>query len=311
MTANDVTRNLSQMLDQGRGGEVAFYGGTFTLLPAAEQRAYLAAVGPYLRSGEVEGIRVSTRPDALGNEQVSLLKEYGVSTVEIGCQTFSPDVLSRSGRGHGPEAALDAVSRLHQEGIRIGIQLMPGLPGGSRQEALASLRQAFKLKPAFLRIYPVVVLRNTVLATQYQEGLFSPLSLEEAVDWCAEMLWHCQRLSVPVIRVGLQASEGLDRGDVIEAGPYHPAFGQLVRSRLWLRALLNLAGEGFMSVNVHPADLSDALGNKRHNIVCLQQQFKDFTVRAVSGLTRQTLSSVLGTRSLHQLSAYPIEEFSF
>ncbi len=311
LTAADVARELPQMLEQGEGGEVAFYGGTFTLLPTAEQQAYLGVVAPYLQSGEVSGIRVSTRPDALSIEQISLLKGSGVSTVEVGCQSFSADVLARSDRGHGPEAALQAVSRLQQQGIRTGIQLMPGLPGGSRHEALASLGQALKLRPAFMRIYPAVVLRDTPLATQYQTELFSPLTLDEAVDLCAEMLWHCQRLSVPVIRIGLQASEGLDRGDAMLAGPYHPAFGQLVRSRLWQRALLKLARAGMMSALVHRADLADALGNKRHNIVFLQQEYSHFTVRAVPGVARQTLSSDLGTRSLHELAAYPLEEFSF
>ena len=299
------------MLKWGAGGEVAFYGGTFTLLPAAEQEAYLGAVTPYLRSGEVRGIRVSTRPDALSDEQIALLKHYGVSTVEVGCQSFSADVLARSVRGHDPDVSLRAVSRLQRYGIRAGIQLMPGLPGGSRQEALGSLSRALKLNPAFLRIYPAVVLRDTLLARQYQAGLYSPLTLEEAIDLCAEMLWHCQRLSVPVIRIGLQASDGLDHGDALLAGPYHPAFGQLVRSRLWLRALQAQARLGVMTTFVHGSDLADALGNKRCNIDCLQQKYPHFTVRGRPEMARHTLVSDLGTRSLHELSAYPIEEFIF
>ncbi|WP_432823158.1 elongator complex protein 3 [Trichloromonas sp.] len=311
LTAADVARQLPEMLEHGRGGEVAFYGGTFTLLPTADQRAYLEAVSPYLGSGEVGGIRISTRPDALAVEQIELLKGCGVSTVEVGCQSFSREVLTRSFRGHGPEAALQSVFRLQQHGIRVGIQLMPGLPGGSRKEALASLSQALSLKPDFLRIYPVVVLRDTLLARQYAAGQFSPLALDEAVDLCAEMVWHCQRFSVPVIRVGLQATDGLNQGDAVLAGPYHPAFGQLVRSRLWLRALQNLASTGHRSVLVHRADLADALGNKRHNIVYLQQKYPYFTVRAVPESARQTLTSDLDTGTLHELSAYPIEEFIF
>jgi histone acetyltransferase (RNA polymerase elongator complex component) len=299
------------MLEQGGGGEVAFYGGTFTLLPVVEQQAYLEAVAPYLQSGAVGGIRISTRPDALTEQQIALLKGYGVSTVEVGCQSFSAAVLSRSARGHGPEAAQQAVLRLRRYGIRVGLQLMPGLPGGDRYEALASLHQALNLDPDFLRIYPVVVLSHTLLAGQYEAGLFDPLSLAAAVDLCAEMLWHCQRFSVPVIRIGLQASDGLDRDDVVLAGPYHPAFGQLVRSCLWLRALRTLARSGVLTARVHGADLADALGNKRNNIVCLQQEYPHFTVRATAGVVRQTLRSVQGTWSLHELSAYPIEEFIF
>ncbi len=223
----------------------------------------------------------------------------------------SASVLVRSARGHGPEAAQQAVPRLRHHGIRVGLQLMPGLPGGDRYEALASLHQALKLEPDFLRIYPVVVLRRTLLADRYEAGLFAPLSLAAAVDLCAEMLWHCQRLSVPVIRIGLQASDGLDRGDIVLAGPYHPAFGQLVRSCLWLRALRALARSGVLTAHVHGSDLADALGNKRNNMVCLQQEYPYFTVRATPGVARQTLTNVQGTWNLHELSAYPIEEFIF
>jgi histone acetyltransferase (RNA polymerase elongator complex component) len=310
-TADDVARQLTQMLSVGAGGEVAFYGGSFTLLPELTQRAYLEAVKPHLQSGAVSNIRISTRPDALAENQLALLQQHGVSIVEVGCQSFSATVLARSNRGHDPESSLEAVSRLRQYGFRVGIQLMPGLPGGSRAEALATLARAIRLKPDFLRIYPVVVLRDTLLARQYEAGLYSPPSLEEAVAWCAEMLWHCQRLAVPVIRIGLQSSPGLDRGDTLLAGPYHPAFGQLVHSRLWLRALQSLARSGAMEVWIHRSDLADALGNRRQNMICMQQHFPQFTLHVMADIPRQTLMSELGSRSLWELSAYPIEEFFF
>lgn len=278
-SASEVSEVLERLLPCRGDGEVAFYGGTFTLLPAAQQRDYLEAVAPFIRSGRVAGIRVSTRPDALPAGAAEGLAAFGVTTVELGCQSFSAEVLRLSGRGHDERAAASAVDRLRCAGLTVGLQLMPGLPGGDRAEAMASLAAALALAPDFLRIYPTVVLRDTALAPAYLDGRFCPVSLEAAVDWCAEMLWRCRRAGVPVIRLGLQATPELDRGEAWLAGPYHPAFGQLVRSRLWLRALRRgLELTGARRAAVHPDELADAVGHRRYNIHALQRQFGDFAL---------------------------------
>ncbi|MEJ2200258.1 MAG: hypothetical protein P8X63_04485, partial [Desulfuromonadaceae bacterium] len=156
----------------------------------------------------------------------------------------------------------------------------------------------------FLRIYPTVVLRHTRLAELYLRGDYVPWSLTAAVELGAEMLWHCRHHAVPVIRLGLQASAGLDRGDVVLAGPYHPAFGQLARSQLWLRALRSLARNGVAQVLVHPADLAEAVGNRRRNLASLHQEYPAFGVRTDAQVPRQTLGSDQGHRSLQELAAY-------
>jgi len=272
-------------------GEVAFYGGTFTLLPRWRQAAYLEAVAPFVSAGRVAGVRISTRPDAVSEEDAAWLAGQGVSTVELGCQSFSPTVLRLSGRGHGPEAAGSAVSALRRVGLALGLQLMPGLPGGGREEAMTSLAAALELTPDFLRIYPTVVLRGTALEQLYAVGAYRPFELEQAVDCCAEMLWRCEQARVPVIRTGLQAAPELDSTRLLVAGPYHPAFGQLVRSRLWLRALIRgrqLTGDALAAVN--PADISDALGHRRGNLIEMRRRFGPFSIESQPVLPRGTLS---------------------
>jgi histone acetyltransferase (RNA polymerase elongator complex component) len=287
----EVSSVLDQILPYCGDGEVAFYGGTFTLLPAAQQRDWLEAVAPFVRSGRVAGIRVSTRPDALPPGSAERLAAFGVTTVELGCQSFSAEVLRLAGRGHNERAAAISVGRLRQAGLAVGLQLMPGLPGGDRAEAMASLTAALALAPDFLRIYPTVVLRDTGLARWYLAGHYCPVALEEAVDWCAEMLWLCRRAGVPVIRLGLQATPELDGGEALLAGPYHPAFGQLVRSRLWLRALMRgLAVTGARRVAVHPAEMADAIGHRRGNYCELQRRFGDLTLVPDSFLPRGHLA---------------------
>jgi len=249
--------------------EVAFYGGSFTAMPPGTQKELLGLVQPYLVTGDVGGVRVSTRPDAVDAEGVRLLVSHGVTTVELGCQSFSDQVLLASGRGHLAADAVAASTLLRQHRLSLGIQLMPGLPGGDRQEAMASLAAALDLGPDFLRVYPTVVLTATPLAEAWHRGAYQPLELETAVELCADMELICRTQEVLVIRYGLQANKDLNGGAVL-AGPYHPAFGQLVKSRLWRRTLERLMQMGHDAVSVHPTDLSDAVGQRRGNLLYLE-----------------------------------------
>jgi histone acetyltransferase (RNA polymerase elongator complex component) len=153
--------------------------------------------------------------------------------------------------------------------VQVGVQLMPGLPGGDAAEALQSLRSALEMKPSFVRIYPTVVIDGTSLAELWKTGDFTPWTLDEAVDVCADMLHLCRLADIPVIRIGLQADAQLETN--LLAGPYHPAFGQLVRSRLWRRALLR-AGTHSRAISINPDDLSDALGHRAENREWLAQR---------------------------------------
>lgn len=275
------------MLPPAGSGEVAFYGGSFTLLDVSLQLDYLASVAPFIHAGQVAGIRISTRPDACDSAVVARLKMGGVTTVELGCQSFSSEVLRLSQRGHGPHDAELSVTQLRNQGMRVGLQLMPGLPGGSFAEARYSLAQALRLRPDFLRIYPTVVLAGTALELSWRQGDYVPLSLDEAVELCAELLWHCRRMEMPVIRMGLQSSHELDSGSAVIDGPYHPAFGQLVQARLWRRALETAAlGSAERRVQVASADLSDARGHRKANIDYLTRRFGSFEIVAEDGVAR-------------------------
>ncbi len=278
-TPDGVAAFLDAALPPRGGGEVAFFGGTFTLLDEELRRAYLDVAATFVRGGRVSGIRVSTRPDALCDKAVAGLRDGGVTTVEIGCQSFSDAVLLRAARGHESSAAEGAVMRLRAAGMAVGLQLMPGLPGGGREEALSSLEAALALVPDFLRIYPAVVLSGTLLEEAFRSGAYRPMDLDEAVDLGADMLWRCHQAGVAVIRLGLQASPELDDGMARVAGPYHPAFGQLVRSRLWLRALERCGSACDQNrAVVHPADYSDARGHGNGNLTQLKKRFGSFDI---------------------------------
>lgn len=258
----EIDRYLERVLPSQGDGEIAYYGGTFAQLPWAEQEFLLTLAGRFVAAGRVAGIRVSTRPDGLDAPCLARLKRAGVTTVELGCQSFSPAVLEASGRGHTAGEGMAAIRCCREAGLTVGVQLMPGLPGAPLGEALQSLRQAVALQPSFVRIYPTLVIEGTALAALWRSGEYTPWTLEQAVEVCADMLQICGRAGLPVIRLGLQPDPHLEAS--LLAGPYHPAFGQLVRSRLWRRALLQLGQPG-AAITVNPRDLSDLLGQRGEN----------------------------------------------
>ena len=262
----EKVRQFREISDQA-SVEVAFYGGSFTMLPLHEQRRLLAPLQPMLDAGEVSAIRLSTRPDALAPDIIGLLREFRISLVELGVQSMDDSVLTASGRGHTATDTLSAFDLLQRDGIAVGGQLMPGLPGDSPATALRSLRDLLALKPACLRIYPTVVVEGTELAQRYRLGEYVPLSLTDAVSLGARMLHAALRADVPVIRMGLQATDTLAGPDGVVAGPWHPAFRHLVASELAYDLLLQLADDwtGPVAVTAHPSRLSAIIGQNSAN----------------------------------------------
>lgn len=224
--------------------QVAFYGGTFTGLSRARQAELLSAVAPYLAAGRVHTIRLSTRPDCLTPDDAAFLKNHGVTTVELGVQSMTPAVLALCQRGHTAAEVPRAVAALRQAGLTVGIQLMVGLPGESPASLLASAQAVVALAPDFVRIYPAVVVAGSELAAWHAAGRYRPLSLGRAVVLVARLKALFDAAAIPVVRMGLHDTPGLEGG--IVAGPHHPAFGELVRARLLgkqIRARL-AAGQG-------------------------------------------------------------------
>jgi hypothetical protein len=230
-----------------------------------------------LASGEVSSIRISTRPDSLDAPSAAFLSAAGVRTVELGVQSMDDTVLELAERGHCVADVEKAVSCLKSEGISVGLQLMPGLPGDTKEISVSSLARALALRPDFLRIYPTLVVVGTSLARRYAEGSYCPLSLEEAVSLCKILLHHALLASVPVVRMGLQPTTDLESCGTILAGPYHPAFRQMVEAELCFDLLEKLiphevdAAEPF-TVSCSPSRIADVVGQKRSNIQRLMRE---------------------------------------
>lgn len=248
------------------------------MLPASVQESYLAAARTYVQEGWADSIRVSTRPDALGWDEISLLMEWGVATIEIGIQSLVDPVLEQSGRGHSSHAGIEAMGRARAAGFEVGAQIMLGLPGDEGRESLLSAERLGSLRPDFVRIYPVLVFEGTELALRMRQGLYRPLGLEEAVSLAARMVKVFECRGIPVIRIGLlhAAGSGPGVGGVL-AGPIHPAFGYLVRCSLYgeklaRRLASSAARQGnVLRLRVHPRDRCLLHGYKGGTLALLKK----------------------------------------
>ncbi len=251
--------------------EIAFFGGSFTAIPREYRLSLLRAAYPYVEKGLFGGIRISTRPDCISREILRELKEYGVTAVELGAQSMSPEVLIKNHRGHSPEDVRTASRLIREAGVSLGLQMMTGLPGDTPEQAWSTAQALAALEPDTMRIYPTLIMEGTLLARWYETGQYRPETLEEAVDLCAGLLAFFEGLGIRVIRLGLHAEEGMTRHLV--AGPWHPAFRELCESRLYLdRALESLETAAFPSekeewyLSVHPTAVSKMTGQRRENV---------------------------------------------
>ncbi|MBO5909312.1 MAG: radical SAM protein [Clostridia bacterium] len=255
--------------------EIAFFGSSFTAIPVCEQEALLKVAHSYIKNGAVSGIRLSTRPDCISMDELSMLKSYGVTSIELGVQSTDEEVLEKSRRGHSYADVVCAAQMINEFGFELGLQMMLGLPGDTREKSIKTARDIIALSPKTARIYPTLIIRDSALAFMYERGEYDPISLEEAVLVCAEIYTMFRENKIEVLRMGLMASEDMCEGKGIIAGPFHPSFSELVFSRLYLlkmRDMIRGCNKKQITLRVNPRELSKALGNKRCNIETIKNE---------------------------------------
>lgn len=290
-TAGDVDAAVETALNSGCcDGQLAFFGGSFTAIERPYMMELLRAAKPHVDRGEITGIRISTRPDAIDDEVLTILREYGVEAIELGAQSMDDTVLKLNRRGHTADDVRRASELIKAYGFELGLQMMTGLYGDSKEGAIKTAEELIKLQPATVRIYPTVVLEGTELAELYSIGKYKPETLDEAVETCATLLPMFEESGIKVIRLGLHSGGNVEDGYI--AGAYHPAFRELVEGRIYFeKALLKLSDfEGgkdhTYKIFVNPKEISKMTGQKRQNIVQLKDNNYICNVFSNSGLQK-------------------------
>ena len=250
--------------------EIAFFGGSFTAIDRDYMVYLLSCAYPYVKNGTVKGIRVSTRPDAIDDEILCVLREYGVTSIELGAQSTDEKVLIANNRGHSAEDIVSASNLIKDYGFSLGLQMMTGLYKSTYDSDKKTVLDFIKIKPDTVRIYPTIVLENTELATLYKKGEYIPPSLNKSIINCSEFYEMFSKHNIRVIRLGLHNINE----DTYVAGPWHPAFSQLCMSNIYYenvkKALLSDETKNF-TLYVNPSEISNFVGQKRSNI----NKFKD------------------------------------
>ena len=267
---NTCEQALSQVNDPTET-EIAFFGGSFTAIPRKYMMELLDAAKPFVGSNAFKGIRISTRPDCIDDEVLSLLRNSGVTAIELGAQSLSDKVLSANERGHTAADVFRASELIRSYGFELGLQMMVGLYMSTDEEECATMDSVCSIHPDTLRIYPTVILKNTHLAELYESGRYKTMSIDEVVGICAMFLERAENEGIRVIKCGLHASEFVER-DMI-GGFYHPAFRELCEGRIYLERFKKIAADKkTIRVSVPAKNISKAVGQKRCNIKFFEER---------------------------------------
>ena len=272
---------LSYKKDKNRDTEIAFYGGTFLGLHPTKIVNLLEIAEEFIKKNEASAIRFSTRPDSVNDTTLNLIKDFSVRTIELGVQSMDDRVLKVSQRGHTSSDTKKAFELIKERGFLTGAQIMIGLPEDSTDTILETANKLIKLAPNFLRIYPCVVLKNTILADMYQAGSYKPFSLKKSVEISKKLYLLFKENSIKVIRMGLQSTSSLEKEGNILAGPYHPSFAHLVFSSVFLDKAIELLKDKKdkeVVFEVNPKSVSVARGINNYNIKSLMKKFKLLSV---------------------------------
>lgn len=299
ITPEDVREKIEYYLknfkEEDIEKEVAFFGGSFTGIPEEMQEKLLKTAYEYVQQGKVDSIRVSTRPDYIDKSILKRLKKYKVKTIELGVQSSNDYILKRAKRGHDFEDVKKASKLIRRNGFTLGHQMMVGLPDSTLLDELNTAKDLSKLKPKIMRIYPVLVIKNTELAREYENDEYEPLELNQAVIRCKELCKFFKKKGIQVIRVGLQNTDTITnpshKSSEVIAGPYHECFGQLVEAGMWYDNIVNTIKKFHVKVKeieikVNPEDVNNVVGHAKDNIKNLKEVYdvdtrvtQDFTIK--------------------------------
>ena len=263
-TLDLAVRNLRS---DRKNSQIAFFGGSFTAIDEDYMVSLLKVASKFVFNGTFNGIRISTRPDAINPQILNILKKYGVNAIELGAQSMCDDVLFFNKRGHSSDDVRKASNLIKNNGFSLGLQMMTGLYKSSLKKDIYTAKEIVKLSPDTVRIYPTVIMRGTDLEKLYLNGKYKTLSFDDTVDLCAKLVVLFEKNNIKVIRLGLHDSKSLKENMV--AGVFHPSFCEICKSKIIFNKvmlMLEQKNSKLVTVRINPALVSQFVGNKKCNI---------------------------------------------
>lgn len=302
LTPYEVKETLQKAVSDGvdpENTEIAFFGGSFTAIGREYMISLLEETKPFIENGCFCGIRISTRPDAIDEDVLEILKAYKVISIELGAQSTDEKVLLLNHRGHTRDDIIKASKLIKEKGFSLGLQMMTGLLGDTPEKSLETAEDIIALKPDTVRIYPTIVLEGTYLGELYKKGAYKPQTVEEAVDICAVLLKRFYEENITVIRLGLHSGGNVEEGFL--AGPYHPAFGELCESKIYLEKAKEILSEKYpvenknicsltkktiINLYVNDREISKMTGQRSANKIALKRAGWEVSVKGMKTLKK-------------------------
>lgn len=300
--ARNIIEECLETIDKDADVEIAFFGGSFTAIDIDIQKSLLSVAKEYVEKGLVKDIRMSTRPDCIDEDILSMLKEYKTSIIELGVQSLDEKVLLDSIRGHQSEIVYKSSKMIKNSGIKLGLQMMIGLPADTEEKCIFTAKKFVELKPDCVRVYPTLVVKDTGLEKLMEQNKYNPFTLEESVNIVKKVLVLFYVNNINVIRVGLQATDDIQIGKAVLAGPYHPAFRELVEADMikdYLEfVILQNKNIKQMLVKSNKKNISKIIGNKKTNVKYMEEKFGVLLKTQESDLDINQLEIVLDGKNL-------------
>ncbi len=283
-----------------REAEIAFFGGSFTGIDRELMLYLLGLAKEYMDSARVKGIRLSTRPDYISPEILGILRDHGVTAVELGLQSMSDRVLAAAKRGHSAKCAERACALVRDYGFELVGQMMIGLPESTAQDELYTAEKLCSMGINAARVYPTVVFYGTELADMTARGSYTPITNEEAVMRTKDVLEIFDRAGVKCLRVGLCASENLSSEESVAGGASHSAIGELAMGEVFFDRMcreLDRRGDELspgaeIDIFVPRGATSKAVGQRKKNLCRLQEKY--FAKNGVKSVKIHEIDTLIG-----------------
>lgn len=167
---------------------------------------------------------IGTRPDCITEEIAQLLAEYAKKYevwVELGLQTANDRTAEKLNRGYDLACFSRAVSILHHYGLRVIVHMIIGLPGETADDVRRTIDIINAHHPFGVKIHSLFIMRNTVLQKQYENGEFTPISMNTYIETAIDCVTHLSpdivihRLTGNCLRELLVAPDWIPQRDLI------------------------------------------------------------------------------------------------